>query len=59
MSKNWNDFCCYCTGNRIKEIRECIDRNCPFFPFRRGGLEEQVEADICKKIVSETLTVGD
>ena len=59
MSKYWNDFCLYCTGNKVKDIRECDDRNCPFFPFRRGGLEAEVEKDICKKIVGEVLTVGD
>lgn len=59
MSRNYNSFCCYCTGNKIKDIRECEDRACPFYPFRRGGLEPEVEKDICKKIVSEVLTVGD
>ena len=59
MSKNWNDFCLYCTGNKVRDIRECDDRACPFYPFRRGGLEKEVEADICKKIVSEVLTIGD
>lgn len=54
MSKNWNNFCKYCTGNRVKDIRECDDRSCPFYPFRRGGLEKQVEADICRKILKET-----
>lgn len=54
MSKNWNDFCLYCVGSKVKEIRECEDRSCPFHPFRRGGLERQVEADICKKILKET-----
>lgn len=53
-SRGYADFCKYCTGNNIKEIRECTDRDCPFFPFRRGGLEKQVEADICKKILKET-----
>lgn len=59
MSRNWNDFCVYCTGNKVREIRECTDRACPFYPFRRGGLEKHVEADICRKIVNEVLTVGD
>lgn len=54
MSKNWNDFCKYCTGNKVKDIRECDDKACPFFPFRRGGLEPEVEADICKKLIKET-----
>ncbi len=53
MSKNWNDFCMYCCGNKVRDIRECEDRACPFYPFRRGGLERQVEADICKKILQE------
>ena len=59
MSKNWNDFCRYCTGNKVRDIRECNDKACPLYPFRRGGLENEVEADICKKIVSEVLTIGD
>ena len=59
MSRNYNDFCLYCCGNKTKDIRACTDRACPFYPFRRGGLEREVEADICKKIVKETLTVGE
>ncbi len=59
MSKNWCDFCLSCTGNRVKDIRECDDKACPFYPFKRGGLELDVEKDICQKIVSEVLTVGD
>ena len=54
MSKSWNDFCCYCTGNKVKDIRECNDKTCPFYPFRRGGLEKEVEADICQKLLKET-----
>lgn len=54
MSKNWNNFCLYCVGNKAKEIRECTDRNCPFYPYRRGGLEPEVESDICKKILKDT-----
>jgi len=69
MSRNYNDFCLYCTGNKVRDIRECEDRDCPFYQFRRGGLEPEVDADgvprqdrekdICKKIVNEVLTVGD
>lgn len=54
MSRNWNDFCCYCVGNKVKEIRECLDRACPFYPFRRGGLEAEVEKEICQKLLKET-----
>jgi len=54
MSKHYNNFCLYCTGNKVREIRGCNDKNCPFFPFRRGGLEPDVEKDICKKILHET-----
>ena len=57
--KTYNSFCVYCVGNKIQEIRECDDRACPFYPFRRGGLEPEVEKDICQKIVSEVLTVRD
>ena len=54
MSKNYNDFCKYCTGSKVRDIRECDDKECPFYPFRRGGLEKEVEADICKKLLKET-----
>ena len=54
MSKNWNDFCLYCCGNKVKDIRECDDRACPFYPFRRGGLEKEVEKDICQKVLRDT-----
>lgn len=58
-SRGYADFCLYCTGNKPKDIRKCKDKDCPFYPYKRGGLEPEVEADICKKIISETLTVGD
>lgn len=58
MSKNWNNFCLYCTGNKVREIRECEDRACPFYPFRKGGLEREVEKDICQKLLKETGVVG-
>ena len=58
MSKNYNSFCVYCAGNKVRDIRECEDRDCPFYPFRRGGLEPEVEADICKNILKETGVVG-
>ena len=54
MSRHYNDFCRYCVGNKVKEIREWDDKVCPFYPFRRGGLEKDVERDICKKIMQET-----
>jgi len=54
MSKNWNDFCLYCTGNKVKDIRGCKDKDCPFYSFRRGGLEKDVEKEISKKILKET-----
>lgn len=54
MSKNWNDFCKYCTGNKVRDICECDDKACPFFPFRRGGLESEVEKEICQKLLKET-----
>jgi len=57
MSKNYNSFCYYCVGGKIKDIRECEDRDCPFHPYRRGGLEADVEKEICQKIVGEVLTV--
>ena len=53
MSKNYNSFCVYCVGNKIQEIRECDDRACPVYQFRRGGLEPNVEKDIYKKILQE------
>ncbi len=59
MSRNYNDFCLYCTGNKVKDIRECEDRACPFFSFRRGGLEPEVEKEIYQKIVGEVLTIED
>ena len=54
MSRHYNDFCLYCTGNKPKDIRKCTDKNCPFYRFKYGGLEPEVEADICKKIMKET-----
>ena len=54
MSKNYNSFCYYCTGNNRKDIRECGDKSCPFYPFKFGGLEPEVERDICRKLMKET-----
>ena len=59
MSCHYNDFCLYCTGNKPKDIRKCVDKDCPFHRFKYGGLEPEVEADIYKKIVKETLTIGE
>lgn len=53
MSKHYNDFCLYCTGKKVKDIRECKDKDCPFYRFKYGGLEPEVEADICKKILQD------
>jgi hypothetical protein len=53
MSKHFNDFCCYCTGKDYTAIKKCDDTNCPFYPFKYGGLEKEVEKDICKKILRE------
>jgi len=53
-SRGYADFCLYCTGNKVKDIRECDDKACPFYPFRRGGLEKEVEKEICQKILKET-----
>ena len=39
--KFMNEFCHYCTGNDKKEIHECEDKNCPFYPFKRYNLEWQ------------------
>lgn len=52
-NKNYNDFCLYCTGDARKDIHECDDTNCPFYPFRFGGLESNVEADICSKLLQD------
>ena len=59
MSRHFNDFCLYCTGNKRRDIRACDDRSCPFYRFKHGGLEPEVEADICKKIVKEVLNIGE
>ena len=44
-----NDFCRYCTGCDVQEIRECDDKNCPFHPFRKTNLEWQDRRKIDKK----------
>ena len=50
MSKHFNDFCRYCTGNIAKDINQCDDENCPYHPFRFGGLEKEVDEDINKNM---------
>lgn len=39
--RGFNDFCCYCTANNYKEIKECDDRNCPFNRDRFANLDYQ------------------
>lgn len=29
-------YCIECSGNSCKEVRECIIKNCPLYPFRLG-----------------------
>ena len=53
MSQNFNDFCLYCTGNNRREIRQCEDINCPFHPFKYGGLEKDEERQLCKDILKD------
>jgi len=57
--KAFNDFCWYCTGGCAPEIRGCTDRDCPFYPFRYGGLEPEVEKEICQKILISTGAIQD
>lgn len=47
----YNDFCMLCTGNNKEDIVECGDMPCPFFQFKRGGLERDVEREICQKLM--------
>ena len=54
MSKHWHDMCLYCTGNNIKDIRECDDKCCVLYQFRKGGLEPEVEREIYRKLMKET-----
>ena len=49
--QTYNDFCMLCTDNDKAEIKECKDIDCPFINFRRGGLEREVERDICLKLL--------
>lgn len=53
--RKWNDFCKYCTDNKIENIRECTDIGCPFYPFRRGGLDQETEQSICKTLIKEVM----
>lgn len=54
MSKDYNKFCRYCTGNNTKEVNSCDDKYCPFYEFRFGGLEPEIEQDIIEKLLVET-----
>ena len=50
MSKHYNNFCIYCTDNFKALINGCKDKFCPFYRFRFGGLEPEVEEDIHEKL---------
>lgn len=36
-----NDFCMYCCGGDKHEIKECRDKNCPFYRDRQANLPYQ------------------
>lgn len=52
--EEFNDFCLFCTGKNTDDIEHCDDINCPFHPFRNGGLEKEVEHDIIEKMLLYT-----
>ena len=49
--QTYNDFCMLCTDRDKEFISTCDDVHCPFHDFRRGGLERDVERDICQKLM--------
>jgi hypothetical protein len=36
-----NSFCQSCTAGNIEEIKNCQDRNCPFYKYRRSNMKWQ------------------
>lgn len=56
FNKHFNDFCLFCTGRKIKELYECEDTACPFYPFKYGDDfdEPSLSKGICKKLMKET-----
>lgn len=58
MPNEYNDFCWFCTGHHSEDIDKCSDTNCPFHPFRSGGLEKDVEQEIVMKLLQETHLKG-
>jgi len=51
---SYEEFCLYCTGNDKNEVQECRDKNCPFFPFRFGGLGEDDGRKLATDILKDT-----
>lgn len=49
----YNDFCKQCVGGKtqdhIDEIKECEDRKCPFFEYRRTLLDWQIRRKELKR----------
>ena len=45
-----NSFCMFCTGNRKKWIRNCGDKNCPFYRIRRADITHEDDEEISNKL---------
>ncbi len=58
MSKHFNDFCRYCTGNKYKDIKRCEDTDCVFHPFRFGGLEPEIMEEVDAKFTRRECEEG-
>lgn len=50
----YNDFCLECTGGNRDEIKECTDKNCPFFRNRRSNLPYQERKKDARKLHKNT-----
>ena len=54
------DYCLSCGDGTRAEVRRCIHKNCPLYPYRRGGsTDDTTTADIYQAIVAHcTICMG-
>lgn len=52
-----NSFCLYCVGGKKrrhrKEIKNCEDKDCPFYTNRFANIDHEDEKEIAQKLLGE------
>ena len=51
--KTIRKFCIDCSGGSYYEVRNCLVKNCPLYPYRMGKRPTQVDIDTYEKSCDE------